>query len=180
MKIAEIAKLSLSLALALALAGAAGAEGDRAPRRGPGGPGGPGGPPGDRLERLVEGIDLDAETLAVVDALIDDARTLQRQLRRDLRAAHGRMRGLLEAPEPDESAILGQADTIGQLETELSKSRLRTLLRVRAALPEDARARLLERMKERRPGPPGRMQERRPGPPGRERRGPPDPQSVGP
>jgi len=171
MKIGEVAKLLLSLALALALASGSAAEGDRGPRPGPGGPppGGPGGPPGDRLERLVEGIDLDPETLATVDGLIDDARVKQRQLRRDLRAAHSRMRGLLETPEPDESAILGQAETIGQLETELSKSRLRTLLRVRAALPEDARARLLER-----------MQQRRPRPPGRERRGPPGPQSVRP
>ena len=103
-------------------------------------------PPGLRLERLVEELGLDAKTLVQVDAIIDASRNKKRTLRRQLREARKQMRGLLEAEEPQEAELLEQADRIGGLRTELRKEQLKTMLRVRALLSPEQRARLLERL----------------------------------
>lgn len=103
-------------------------------------------PPGLRLERLVEELGLDAQTLVQVDAIIDASRNKKRTLRRQLREAHKQMRSLLEAEEPQEAELLKQADHIGGLRTELRKEQLKTMLRVRALLSPGQRARLLERL----------------------------------
>ena len=103
-------------------------------------------PHGLRLERLVEELGLDAQTLAQVDAIIDASRGKQRPLRRQLRAARRQMRSLLEAEEPQEAELLEQADRIGGLRTELRKEQLKTMLRVRALLSPEQRAKLLERL----------------------------------
>jgi Spy/CpxP family protein refolding chaperone len=110
-------------------------------------PGGPAG--GARLEHMIERLDLAPEVLTEVDSVIDASRTRQRELRRELRGAHEAMRGYLEAEVPDEGAVLAQAEEVGRLRTELDKDRLRTLLRVQALLPADARAQLVEQMKRR-------------------------------
>jgi Spy/CpxP family protein refolding chaperone len=138
---------ALLVTLILTLAAAASARPpEGAPRGGP-----PGG--GDRLEQLIERLDLPPEVLSEVDAVIDTSRDRHRELRRELRSAHEAMRGLLEAEVPDEGAVLAQAEEVGRLRTELDKDRLRTLLRVQALLPADARARLVEQMKRRGRGP---------------------------
>ena len=103
-------------------------------------------PHGLRLERLVEELGLDAQTLARVDTIIDASREKKRTLRRQLREARQRMRSLLEAEEPQEAELLEQADRIGGLRTELRKEQLKTMLRVRALLSPEQRARLLERL----------------------------------
>lgn len=103
-------------------------------------------PPGSRLERLIEELGLDTQTLAQVDALIDASRDKKRTLRRQLREARKHMRSLLEAEEPQETELLEQADRIGGLRTELRKEQLKTMLRVRALLSPEQRAKLLERL----------------------------------
>ena len=103
-------------------------------------------PHGPRLERLVEELGLDAQTLAQVDAIIDASRAKKRALRRQLREAREQMYSLLEAQEPQEAALLKQADHIGGLRTKLRKERLKTMLRVRALLSPEQRASLLERL----------------------------------
>ena len=103
-------------------------------------------PPGSRLERLVEELGLDARTLARVDALIDTSRAKKRTLRRQLREAHEQMHSMLEEEAPGETALLAQVDRIGRLRTELRKEQLKTMLRVRALLSPEQRARLLERL----------------------------------
>lgn len=70
---------------------------------------------------------------------------------RQIRAAHEAMRGLLEAAEPDEEAILAQADAIGALRTELDKDRLVTLLRIRARLSPEQREPLTQQLEARKP-----------------------------
>ena len=123
------------------------------PPPGDGGPGG--GPPGamseNRLEGLVENLGLDDATLAAVDEILDASRDRGRKLRRDLREAHDQMRGLLDAPSPDEAAIFAQIDVISGLQGSVEKNRLGTLIRVRALLSPEARARLLDLMKRRPP-----------------------------
>lgn len=103
-------------------------------------------PPGLRLERLVEELGLDAQTLAQVDALLDASRAKKRTLRRQLREAREQMHGLLAAEEPQEAELLEQADRIGGLRTELRKAQLKTMLRVRALLSPEQRTKLLERL----------------------------------
>ena len=104
-------------------------------------------PHGQRLERLVEELGLDAQTLAQVGAIIDASRAKKRTLRRQLREAHKQMRSmLLEEESPRETALLEQADRIGGLRTELRKEQLKTMLRVRALLSPEQRAKLLERL----------------------------------
>jgi Spy/CpxP family protein refolding chaperone len=137
--------LALLLAALIALVLAASAE-----ARPPGPPGG--GMGGERLEGLVDQLGLDAKTLAAVDEVLDASRLRGRELRRQLREAHDRMRTLLEAQEPDADAIYAQVDVISALEAEAQKNRLGTLLRVRALLPPDARERLLGLMQARGPG----------------------------
>jgi len=137
--------VALLLAAVAALLLAVGAE-----ARPPGPPGG--GMGGERLEGLVDQLGLDAKTLAAVDEVLDASRVRGRELRRQLREAHRRMRTLLEGQEPDEDTIFAQVDVISELEAEAQKNRLGTLLRVRALLPPDARDRLLALMQARRPG----------------------------
>ncbi len=103
-------------------------------------------PPGLRLERLVEELGLDTQTLARVDAIIDASRAKKRTLRRQLREAREQMHGLLAAEEPQEAELLKQVERIGGLRTELRKEQLKTMLRVRALLSPEQRASLLERL----------------------------------
>ena len=104
-------------------------------------------PPGPRLERLVEELGLDERTLAQVDAVIDASRAKERTLRRQLREAGKQMRGLLEEEEPRETDLLEQVEVIGSLRTALRKEQLKTMLRVRALLSLEQRAKLLEQFK---------------------------------
>ena len=106
-------------------------------------------PPGSRLERLVEELELDERTLARVDAIIDTSHAKKRTLRRQLREAHEQMRSMLEEEAPRETALLEQVDRIGRLRTELRKEQLKTMLRVRALLSPEQRAKLLEQFNKR-------------------------------
>jgi Spy/CpxP family protein refolding chaperone len=103
------------------------------------------------LERLVESIGLDEKTLTEVRKVIEASKSEHQELRRKLSEADGRMRSLLEQAEPGEAAVMAQADTIGALETEVRKQRIRTMLRVRALLTLEQRVKLLEVMRTRRP-----------------------------
>ena len=102
--------------------------------------------PGSRLEHLIEELELDAHTLAQVDAVIDASRARKRTLRRQLHEARRQMRSMLEEAAPRETALLEQVDVIGRLRTELRKEQLKTMLRVRALLGPEQRANLLERL----------------------------------
>jgi len=97
----------------------------------------------ERLERLFEEIGLDDKTLTEVRKILDASKTDRQELHHKLREAYAHMRLLLEQPQPDESAIMVQADIIGGLRTEARKQRLRTLIQVRALLTPEQRAKLL-------------------------------------
>ena len=53
------------------------------------------------------------------------------------------MHDLLSQETPDESAVMQQAEAIGQAETELHKHRLGTLIKIRALLTDEQRAELI-------------------------------------
>ena len=87
-----------------------------------------------QLEGRIEALGLAPDQREGVYAILDQARAEKRALRTELRAAHERMRELLEQEAPDLEQILAQADSLGALETEAHKAKLRTLLDLRGAL----------------------------------------------
>jgi Spy/CpxP family protein refolding chaperone len=107
----------------------------------PHGPWGPGG----RLEDKIASLGLDAGTRQAVYAILDNSRAAAREQRQKLRDAHEAMRGFLDQDQPDEAAVMAQAETIGGLETAMQKQRLHTLLQVLAKLTPEQRAKLRER-----------------------------------
>jgi Spy/CpxP family protein refolding chaperone len=162
-----------ALLLALLMSGPAWAQpgpphGGPPPEHRGGRPGGgpPGGPHGIPLDQALEELTLPEDVREDVDTMLDEAHQRRRTLHRSLRQAHDVMRGLLEAAEPDETAILAQADEIGRLRTELDKTRLLTLLRINRRLSPEQKEALTQALGARNgKGRPGG------GPPGRERLG---------
>jgi hypothetical protein len=94
------------------------------------------------IERLAGELGLDTETRARVEALAEASRQSQAELHDELGAQHEAMRDLLMQSEPDEAAVMKQAEAIGALETEMQKQRLRTLLAIRRELTPEQREKL--------------------------------------
>ena len=128
------------------------------------------GPPGLReayAQRLVDGneerLGLDASTRARIDEISRAARE-RRLLRAErLRELHRELEQLLDRELVDETAVMRQAERVGEARVELEKLRLLTLLRIRALLTPEQRRKLLEIHRERRSGLRERLRERRRG-----------------
>jgi Spy/CpxP family protein refolding chaperone len=107
----------------------------------------------DRHERMAEvlseKLDLNDETRAKVDAITEKSRAEAKEIRDALRKARGEMRTLLDQDEPNEKAILKQADAIARLEADAHKRRLKTMLEIRALLTPEQRAKLTSMRRER-------------------------------
>jgi Spy/CpxP family protein refolding chaperone len=134
-----------ALVVGVLLVGLSGPGGSLAQRPGPArGPGpGPGPQPGRFVERHAERLGLDEETQAALQEIVDEARKRGEELEIELRDAHEQMRDLLSQEEPDESAVMRQAEAIGELELEERKNRLRATLRIRALLTPEQREELI-------------------------------------
>lgn len=91
------------------------------------------------FERYADRLGVDDETRAEIEERFDASREQAEPLRLAVREAHRELREMLRADEPDRAAILAQADRIGELEGELRKLRLTTLLDVRGLLTEEQR-----------------------------------------
>ena len=102
------------------------------------------------LERHADRLGLDAETQDAIDRTAQESRAEREALHSELRGLHEQMRALLSQPQPDEAAVMQQADRIGAAEVALEKSRLRSMLRIRALLSEEQLAELVEIHRERR------------------------------
>lgn len=111
-------------------------------------------PPDERLEAHLRELGLDAKQLDEIQAVLAGAKKSRIEIDARLLTAFDEMRALLDQDEPDEAAVMLQADRIGAIRTEGRKLMLHTLLQVRADLTPEQRARLNERM--RRDGPPGK------------------------
>ena len=112
---------------------------------GHGGDGGRHGGPPDAsamLESRIGRLGLDDETRNAVYAIIDGSKSAERETNDRLRQEHETLRTLLEKENPDEGAVLGAAERIGSLTTELRKHQLRTLIAVRAQLTPEQRTQL--------------------------------------
>lgn len=104
---------------------------------------------GERFKQAVAELGLNEKVLTEVNAILDASSVEQQQLRLKLNEAHERMHAFLEQSEPNETAVMSQADVIGALETEARKHRLRMILKVRALLTVEQRAKLLELLRAR-------------------------------
>jgi Spy/CpxP family protein refolding chaperone len=96
------------------------------------------------LERDAEAIGLDEPTLARLREIVAAARGEEERIHGEIRAARRGLRDLLSAEQPEEAAVMRQAELLGALETEALKHRLRTLLAVRPLLTDEQFARLRE------------------------------------
>jgi Spy/CpxP family protein refolding chaperone len=108
-------------------------------------------PPLDRiLERHAERLGLDEATQAKIREIAAAAHDGESALDEQLRAQHDALRALLDQENPDEAAVMAQAERIGALETERRKRRLQTMLQIRALLTPEQRRELVEIHEERR------------------------------
>ncbi len=96
------------------------------------------------LERHAKEIGLDDATLTEIRGVVAAAKEEEQRLQRDVRDARHKLRELLSAEKPDESAVLRQADELGARETAALKQRLKTLLQVRPLLTDEQFAKLRE------------------------------------
>jgi Spy/CpxP family protein refolding chaperone len=110
----------------------------------------PGGGPDRFTAEHAAQLGLDDQTREAIDEIIDASRERARGLRTELRGLHQEMQDLLAQPSPDEAAVMQQAEVIGQVEVDLHKHRLGTLIRIRALLTEEQRAELVQIREEKR------------------------------
>jgi Spy/CpxP family protein refolding chaperone len=121
----------------------------------PAGPEPGGGPPGlPPIERVLERhageLGLAADTRAAIRKIAAKAREDERPASEQVRALHEQMRKLLEGDSPKLDEVMQWADRIGAAETELKKSRLRTMLEIRTLLTPEQRQQLVKVFEERR------------------------------
>jgi Spy/CpxP family protein refolding chaperone len=91
------------------------------------------------LEKHAERLGVDEETRQAIEARFESSREQAEPIRDALHASHRALREMLREEEPDRSAIMSLAEATGELEIELRKLRLATLLEVRAMLTEEQR-----------------------------------------
>jgi Spy/CpxP family protein refolding chaperone len=118
--------------------------------KGPFGHGGPGRHLEQFLEQEAEELGLDEETKTAIRQLLEEGRERAREFDDALHEAHSTMHHLLSQDTADEEAVMRQAEIIGQLETERSKHRLKTLMEIHARLTPEQRALLRERREHKR------------------------------
>jgi Spy/CpxP family protein refolding chaperone len=136
MRIQFVARLSLAVVSSFFISTAALA---RPPFGGPPGPRGPEG----MIEEHADRLGLDDEARAAIRAIVDASHERAAELHEDHREAHRVLRDLLSQDSPDEAAVMQQAELLGTIETETTKHRLQTLLRIRALLTPEQREEMM-------------------------------------
>jgi Spy/CpxP family protein refolding chaperone len=136
MRIQFVARLSLVVVLSLFLSAAALA---RPPFGGPPGPPGPEG----LIEEYADRLGLDDEARAAIRAIVDASHERAAGLHQDHREARRALRDLLSQDSPDEASVMQQAELLGAIETEMTKHRLGTLLRIHALLTPEQREEMM-------------------------------------
>jgi len=121
-----------ALACVVGLAAPSHAQGERDEPRGPGG----------RISRNIDQLGLDQATKEQIRELLETSADRHRELREERRELRSNLWEMLDQDEPDGEAVMRQAERLGQLETELQKHRLETILRIRGLLNAEQRAAL--------------------------------------
>jgi len=86
---------------------------------------------------------LEAETLATIHTIVEEARRQGKALGSQLHQAYIQMRALLSEEMPDTDAVMKLADTIGSLELAERKNRLQAMLQIRSLLSPEQRQGLI-------------------------------------
>jgi Spy/CpxP family protein refolding chaperone len=118
--------------------------------KGPFGERGPGRHMEHFLEQEAEELGLDDETKATIRKLLEEGREQAREFDDALHEARSVVHDLLSQDVADEEAVMRQAEIIGQIETERSKHRLKTLMEIHALLTPEQRALLREKREQKR------------------------------
>lgn len=107
-------------------------------------PGPPPGPPGARLKQHLNELGLTADQMKKVDSILSGEKGQRQKFHTQMKEAFDQMHNLLKQDSPNESAVMQQADKIGQIQTAMHKAMLHTLLQVRAVLTPAQRQKLIE------------------------------------
>lgn len=94
-------------------------------------------------EEYADQLGLEAETLATIHTIVEEARRQGKALGAQLHQAYIQMRALLSEEMPDTDAVMKLADTIGSLELAERKNRLQAMLQIRSLLSPEQRQGLI-------------------------------------
>jgi len=94
-------------------------------------------------EEYADQLGLEAETLATIHTIVEEARRQGKVLGAQLHQAYIQMRALLSEEMPDTDAVMKLADTIGSLELAERKNRLQAMLQIRSLLSPEQRQELI-------------------------------------
>jgi Spy/CpxP family protein refolding chaperone len=115
------------------------------------------GPRQDKGGRFVRMLQENAQRLGLDETSLREIESVAAQDRDAIQALRAReeseervMRELLEKRTPDESAVMRQAEVLGDIDTEQDKLRLRTMIRVRQLLTPEQLAELSKLREEKR------------------------------
>lgn len=98
---------------------------------------------GPAFDCITEQLDLDGDTEAAVEAVVEESRPEARALHDEVREARRALHELLSQEMPDKTAVMAQAQVLGDLKTKAMKHRLTTTLRIRALLTPAQRAEMV-------------------------------------
>lgn len=99
---------------------------------------------GDRLDAIADAIDLDAETRDRIREISAATRQENAPRRAEIRRHRALLRAMLEQDPPDEGRIFQQVDDLSALQRELWKTRLGSMIRIRALLTPAQREQLVK------------------------------------
>ena len=88
----------------------------------------------DRLEAKLAELELEADTRTAAEQVLARARTESESRHEATREARRVLHDLLEQEQPAVEQVMEQAETLGALETEAHKAKLRTMIELRALL----------------------------------------------
>jgi Spy/CpxP family protein refolding chaperone len=95
-------------------------------------------------------LELSPQDLDAIEKLMAQSAEGDKALRAGLSVEQAKMKLLLAAPEPDFDALMAQADLVGQIEIQITKHKLATLLKVGELFTADQRRQIQELMAEER------------------------------
>ena len=104
---------------------------------------------GQRLEKLMEKLDLTPEQSAQVEAIQTESRQTAENLKEQMRSQHENMKSLMTSDASAEEIRI-QYQEGQQMRQQLSNNRFETMLRIREVLTTEQRAELAELMEQHR------------------------------
>lgn len=98
---------------------------------------------------LSSKLGVDQATAEKIKGIVDAAKPKLQAARQSLKDVRRHLHDLLSANSPDRSAVLSQADQLGQLETALRKQRLEMMLDIQSLLTPEQRQKMVTMFRDR-------------------------------